>query len=60
MIEVILSIGAVIALLILAAAVLLRMMSQNTVDAEEQFDYCDTCASEPAPLDDVFRKNGAI
>lgn len=66
MIEVILSVFAVIALVILAAAVFLRMVSQNTVDRDEDAEEAELrikqiiAASEPMPLDDVFRKNGAI
>ncbi len=66
MIEVILSVFAVIALVILAAAVFLRMVSQNTVDRDEDAEEAELrikqiiAASEPMPLDDVFRKGGAL
>ena len=46
------AIGAIllaVALTLLALLVGLRIMSRNTADAED-FDYCDTCASEPAAL----------
>lgn len=66
MIEVILSVFAVIALVILAAAVFLRMVSQNTVDRDEDAEEAELrikqiiAASEPMPLDDVFSKGGAL
>lgn len=66
MIEVILSVFAAIALVILAAAVFLRMVSQNTVDRDEDAEEAELrikqiiAASEPMPLDDVFRKGGAL
>lgn len=66
MIEVILSVFAVIALVILAAAVLLSMISNNTVDRDEDAEEAELrikqiiAASEPMPLDDVFRKGGAL
>lgn len=41
--------AVVLTLLALLVLVGLRIMSRNTVDAED-YDYCDTCASEPAPL----------
>lgn len=65
MIEVILSVFAVIALVIIAAAVFLRMVSQNTVDRDEDAEEAELrikqiiAASEPMPLDD-FRKGGAL
>lgn len=56
MIEVILSVFAAIALVILAAAVFLRMVSQNTVDRDEDAEEAELRikqiveASQPAPL----------
>lgn len=66
MIEVILSVFAAVVLLILATAVLLSMISNNTVDRDEDAEEAELrikqiiAASEPMPLDDVFRKGGAL
>jgi hypothetical protein len=68
--ELILKLFGGLALIVLSAviimALLLRFLNKYPVDRDEDRDESEfradqiIAASEPAPLDDVFRKNGAI